>query len=170
MADHELEFTDATAIADSVDPNAAPRMSLIQPLPGATGVSPSTPIVLQLSAGVGHAAMLESVVIVVNGLTVWEGAEPKNRWNAVTEADGENYYYQLYPPSGFSYGATVAIETTFHQVVQIAKMYDHTVAIAESWNLVLDASTPGYFGLYGVLTGAPVFAEIGDSVTLSGGQ
>ena len=113
MTAHVLTFADTGTAADDTALDTLPRMTLVTPLDGSASVSPETPIVLQMSPGLGYDTDLETVIVTVDDVVVWEEEAPQNGWTGVTETLDGLLQYRLYPPRGLAYGAAVTVETTF---------------------------------------------------------
>lgn len=85
-----------------------PILVPVSPLAGATDAEPDGPIIFDLYDE-SDTLDLDSVIVRVKSIIVWQNQSPQNGWSGVTRPIQGGAQYVLQPPDGFTYGETIDV-------------------------------------------------------------
>ncbi len=125
--DIALVFADSVTPADSAQPATVPHAVLISPLPEQVNVSPSTPVVFDLTDGAGSPIDYDTVVVTVNSIEVWQDGGPVAGWTGRVDMRSGARRYSLFAPTGFVRGSRVTVNVTFNYSQNTALMFADAV-------------------------------------------
>lgn len=99
------------------NPPSPPSVGVTSPADGAAGILPDSPVVIDFIDGLGVGSVIDptTISITVNGVLAWLGAVSLHGWvgHFVHLGAGGKYTVSLWPPDGFTYGATVSVTAAF---------------------------------------------------------
>ena len=105
--------TDTVSTVDAVTGESLPTVYLAAPLDGSTSVARNAPILVYFRDGMGAPIDDNSIVIVVDGITVFETLSPERGWSGrLTTLSPGTRLLMLYSPEGFEYNSTVTIDVS----------------------------------------------------------
>lgn len=113
-----IDVVDTVDAEDTTAAFSAPRIELVQPLDHASGVPATSPLILDVHDGLGTAIAIDSIRITVT--IAEESTLVVDRYRTILAGWAGRVFgyedaarFELYPPSGFPYGAHVEVTVTF---------------------------------------------------------
>ena len=108
-----FNFADTASTEDAATGSSPPSIKLVAPLDGSTDALRDAPILIYLQDGIGAAFDVASIVVVIDGITVFEALHPERGWSGrLTDIGPATRLLMLYSPDGFEYNAIVTVDVS----------------------------------------------------------